>query len=36
MARNAIHPGEHLADAMEAMGLTATHWLATFRFRQTG
>jgi addiction module HigA family antidote len=24
MARNAIHPGEHLADAMEAMGLTAT------------
>jgi len=24
MARNAIHPGEHLADAMEAVGLTAT------------
>jgi addiction module HigA family antidote len=24
MVRNAIHPGEHLADAMEAMGLTAT------------
>jgi addiction module HigA family antidote len=24
MARSAIHPGEHLADAMEAVGLTAT------------
>jgi antitoxin HigA-1 len=23
MARSAIHPGEHLADAMEAVGLTA-------------
>jgi antitoxin HigA-1 len=24
MARSAIHPGEHLADAIEAVGLTAT------------
>jgi addiction module HigA family antidote len=23
MARSAIHPGEHLADAIEAMGITA-------------
>ena len=23
MARNAIHPGEHLADAMAALGITA-------------
>jgi antitoxin HigA-1 len=25
MARSAIHPGEHLADAIDAMGITATH-----------
>jgi antitoxin HigA-1 len=25
MARSAIHPGEHLADAIAAMGITATH-----------
>jgi antitoxin HigA-1 len=24
MARTAIHPGEHLADAIEAIGITAT------------
>ncbi|MFN3077312.1 MAG: HigA family addiction module antitoxin [Alphaproteobacteria bacterium] len=24
MARSAIHPGEHLAEAMEAMGITAS------------
>jgi addiction module HigA family antidote len=24
MARSAIHPGEHLADAIQAIGLTAT------------
>ena len=24
MARTAIHPGEHLADAIEAVGITAT------------